>query len=430
MNPIIKTEGLNLYYDKGKPAETQALKDINIEIFAQEYVAFFGPSGCGKSTLLYCIAGIETPTSGKVIINGKDISKFNNFEMSEFHRQQIGMVFQAYNLIPTLNVADNVALPQVFAGEGKRERLKKAMELLDRFGIAPQANKLTQEMSGGQQQRVGIARSLINNPPILLADEPIGNLDTKSAQIVLDILYQLNEKDKRTIILVTHDPRNLTYAHRVFYMQDGKIIRTVDQRQSVEKLTPEAKKIPQLTATNPIQEIRTKQESAQKINTQLLCAYLSENYSLPDKLAFQNLFLSYISQEMNWVDFIDKLGRPKSQNGLGLSQFQISLLAKEIEDLFFEINLLKNRTENELKYMPLTMEIAELRRSLLRFFDGTMSILQIRRLEQAIEDYIRRSINRDIFEKVLTLPLTKGGIGVNLRIARRFGQKMEAIISK
>lgn len=429
MEPLIKTENLGVTYEPGQPSETQALKDVNIEIYPQEYVAFFGPSGCGKSTLLYCIAGIETPTSGKVFVNGHDILKFNNYEMSEFHRRQIGMVFQAYNLIPTLNVLDNVALPQVFEGTSRGQRSKKALELLERFGIAQHAEKLTQEMSGGQQQRVGIARSLVNNPPILLADEPIGNLDSKSAQIVLDILYELNEKDKRTIILVTHDPRNLAYAHRVFYMQDGKIIKIVDQKQSVQKLTPQAKKISTLEETDKAQEIKAAPFS-HKISGEAICQYILENYPVPDGLGFKNLFFSYLKQEINWVDFIDKLRRPRKERGLGLSDYHINLIAKEIEDFFFQINLLKGRSENELKYMPLSMEISELRRSLLRFYDGTFSILQIKRLEETIEGYLRQSIDKNILQKILTLPLTKAGIGVNLKAAQRFGKKMEIIAGR
>ena len=233
----IKTENVSVIYDQGRPSETNALTDVNITINQEDYVVIFGPSGCGKSTLLYTISGIEKPTRGKVLVLGKDITKFSPDESAKFHRSEIGMVFQAYNLIPTLTVLDNVALPQIFRGVSREKRRARARVLLQRFGILPQAEKLPTELSGGQQQRVGIARALINEQPVIFADEPVGNLDSKSAKIVLDILYDLNVKDKKTVILVTHDPSLLTFATHVIYMKDGTVVGekrfTNEQRENI-----------------------------------------------------------------------------------------------------------------------------------------------------------------------------------------------------
>lgn len=220
----IKTEGISVIYDQGKPNETKALTDVSITIYKEDFVVFFGPSGCGKSTMLYTVSGIEKPTTGKIFVFDKDITQFSSTESAKFHRTQIGMVFQAYNIIPTLTVIDNVALPQIFRGVSREKRLLRAKILLQRFEILEQANKLPSELSGGQQQRVGIARALINEQPIIFADEPVGNLDSKSAKIVLDILYDLNVKDKKTIILVTHDPSLLRYATHIIYMKDGFVV--------------------------------------------------------------------------------------------------------------------------------------------------------------------------------------------------------------
>lgn len=220
----IKTEHLGVTYDLGQPSETKALYDINIAIDKEDFAVVFGPSGCGKSTLLYAISGIEKPTSGKIWVLDKDITQFTSLEAAKFHRLQISMVFQAYNLIPTLSVLDNVALPQIFRGVSRKIKYLRAKILLERFGILPQANRLPMELSGGQQQRVGIARALINEQPVIFADEPVGNLDSKSAKIVLDILYDLNIKDKKTIILVTHDPTLLKYATHIIYMKDGIVV--------------------------------------------------------------------------------------------------------------------------------------------------------------------------------------------------------------
>ena len=225
--PIIKIEKMSIVYDPGKSNENWALKDISLEIYPEEYVIFFGPSGCGKSTLLYVIAGLEKPSQGKVIVNGKDLTSLSEKELIGFHRSSLGMVFQAYYLIPSLTARDNVVLPQVFMEKPPAERLEKTRILMERFGITDFQGRTPTKMSGGQQQRVAIARSLINDPPILLADEPVGNLDSKNAEIVIDLLAELNSKDKKTVLHVTHDPSYLGHAHRIFYMRDGKITRVV-----------------------------------------------------------------------------------------------------------------------------------------------------------------------------------------------------------
>ena len=183
MEPIVKFKNLSVVYNLGKSNETWALKDITGEIYPEEYIIFFGPSGCGKSTLLYTIAGLEFPTRGEVIVGNKNLKDLCQKELINFHRSTIGMIFQAYNVLPSLSVRDNVVLPQMFLGTNDRKaRRVIADELLTKLGILEQADKIPTEMSGGQQQRIGIARALINDQPIILADEPVGNLDSKSAR--------------------------------------------------------------------------------------------------------------------------------------------------------------------------------------------------------------------------------------------------------
>lgn len=223
--PNIEIKNLNVTYFAGKSNEVRALENINLEIFPQEYVIIFGPSGCGKSTLLYTIAGLEKATSGQVFVDGSDIGRFPKKSLVDYHRDTIGMIFQAFHLINSLNIIDNVCLPRVFKGEEIVVRRELSKKLLDRFDILPQAYKLPSELSGGQKQRVSIARSLINNPNIILADEPVGNLDSKSSYNVMSILKDLNEVDKKTIILVTHDPTHLQYGDKVVYMRDGKVVK-------------------------------------------------------------------------------------------------------------------------------------------------------------------------------------------------------------
>jgi putative ABC transport system ATP-binding protein len=222
--PIIKVENLSVIYNQGQSNEVRSLDTATTQIFPQEYVIIHGPSGCGKSTLLYAISGLQAPTSGAAFIDGKELAKMNKKEKVNLHRMTIGMVFQAFYLIPSLTIIDNVCLPKVFNGENLKERKEAGMKLLQRFGILEQAHKFPNQLSGGQKQRVAIARSLINNPNIILADEPVGNLDSESAQNVLEILKELNEVDKKTVILVTHSDEHLHYGDRIISMKDGKII--------------------------------------------------------------------------------------------------------------------------------------------------------------------------------------------------------------
>ncbi|HBI34353.1 MAG TPA: hypothetical protein DEA43_01625 [Candidatus Moranbacteria bacterium] len=222
IEPCIKVDQLRVIYNKGKSNEVRSLDGVSVEIYPEEYIIIYGPSGCGKSTLLYGISGLQAPTYGDVIVQGKNLAQMTKRETVEFHQTQVGMVFQAFYLIETLTVLDNVCLPKVFRGEGLKERREKAMELLRRFSISEQADKFPAQLSGGQKQRVSIARALVNNPEIILADEPVGNLDSESAQNVLDIFKEINEIDKKTLIMVTHNPEHLIYADRIIHMKDGK----------------------------------------------------------------------------------------------------------------------------------------------------------------------------------------------------------------
>ncbi|MDI6778500.1 MAG: ABC transporter ATP-binding protein [Patescibacteria group bacterium] len=237
--PHIKIKDLNVTYNPGKSNEVRVLRGINLDIYEREYLIIFGPSGCGKSTLLYSIAGLQKPTDGVIEMEGQDIKALTRLELAEFHRRKIGMIFQAFYLIDSLSLLDNVCLPKIFTEEEEAVREENGKKLLERFGILAQAEKYSSELSGGQKQRAAIARSLINDPEIILADEPVGNLDSTSAFNVMSILSDLNKTDKKTVILVTHDPAHLPYGDRVVHMKDGKIVK-------IEEILD--KKIPKLAS--------------------------------------------------------------------------------------------------------------------------------------------------------------------------------------
>jgi len=198
------------------------LKGISLSIFKNEYVALMGPSGSGKSTLMNIIGCLDTPTSGRYILNNQDVSKMPDDELAEVRNTEIGFVFQQFNLLPRLTAAENVALPLIYAGTGKKERMERAMEALKKVALEDRSHHKPNELSGGQIQRVAIARALVNNPAILLADEPTGNLDTKTSIEVMNIFSAIQAAGN-TVVLVTHEEDIASYAKRIVRLRDGLI---------------------------------------------------------------------------------------------------------------------------------------------------------------------------------------------------------------
>ena len=203
---------------------TKVLRDISLQVMQGEFVSIMGPSGSGKSTLLYILGGLDAPTSGNVLLNGTDISHFGDEKMSRVRRQKIGFVFQFYNLIPNLNVEENIMLPLLLDGKKMGAYKKQLSEILEVVGLTERRRHTPRELSGGQQQRVAIARALIGNPEILFADEPTGNLDSKTGAEIMYLLREINQATGQTIIMVTHSPEAAKSSSRVITVQDGVII--------------------------------------------------------------------------------------------------------------------------------------------------------------------------------------------------------------
>ena len=206
--------------------KVHALRGVDLDIFAGEMVSIVGPSGSGKSTLLGLIGGLDTPTGGKIAIDNVDITRMNEDQLTEIRNEKIGFIFQFFNLIPTLTALENVELPIQFARKPQFRPDKRAKELLELLGLGDRMRHRPSELSGGQQQRVAIARALANNPPILLADEPTGNLDTESGKIVLDALKQIQHESGTTVVIVTHDPNLAHFTDRTITLVDGEIVST------------------------------------------------------------------------------------------------------------------------------------------------------------------------------------------------------------
>ena len=219
---ILKVENLCKTYDTGG-IPVKALDNVNFTVNKGEFVAIVGASGSGKSTLLHILGGVDRPTSGHVYLNGKDVYKLNENNLAIFRRREVGLIYQFYNLLPILNVKENITLPVLL--DGKKPDIKYLNDLIHTLGLEDRVNHLPNELSGGQQQRVSIGRALMNHPALLLADEPTGNLDSKASREILELLKVSNEKYHQTIIMITHDENLAMHANRIISIEDGQIVR-------------------------------------------------------------------------------------------------------------------------------------------------------------------------------------------------------------
>ncbi|MFA6522926.1 MAG: ABC transporter ATP-binding protein [Candidatus Peribacteraceae bacterium] len=431
--PVITVSHLNVTYFPGTSYEVRALKDINLEIEPGEFIIFFGPSGCGKSTLLYSISGLERKISGDIIVKNQNLRTLSGKEREAFHQKTIGMIFQAYYLIPSLSVIQNVTLPQMALNVGIGEREEHGLKLLKQFGVFEQARKLPLELSGGQQQRVAICRSVMNDPDIILADEPVGNLDSKSSEEVMLLLRKLNDDLKKTVVLVTHDPSHIHHAHRVFYLRDGQVIR-------VQKNTEEERKqSPVITAA----------KSSLNINLDEWAKTLSpEALASPDALAELVRSQELLTEVLTGMTRRDIFAMAQIMQGMlagrrtggklrrllrdaGLDPVRSRKVLTEIQTFVREVRKLRKvgKKRGLVHFDPLFREAQEIRRFLqARQHVHIRDARHALSIEQLLYERLRRSIDRRGLRDALMKPLAKGGADMHGEEADRFVRALEELL--
>src|SRR6056297_1818163 len=327
--PLIICRDVDITYNKGKSNEFKALSGVNTDIYEGEYIILFGPSGCGKSTLMFAIQGSLPPGNGTMLIRGDDIYSYPEEERVYFQRYVMGIIFQQFNLIPSLTVLDNVALPMIFCDADKKKRERRAQSLLDRFGVGFVSHKIPAMLSGGQQQRVSVSRSMVNDPKILLADEPTGNLDSVSTQQVMDKIDEINTFDRRTIIMVSHNAAHLSYAHRVYYLKDGRLVREVinPQRKQIkpvkegETIVTELEQLARLFPYDSIDTLRVKS----------LTNYLTQDYTFDQLVRLERAIKYYITGRIDKRNFVNSLTKKYENGGVEIDRSVAQSMADRAE---------------------------------------------------------------------------------------------------
>jgi ABC-type lipoprotein export system ATPase subunit len=415
MDPIISTKNLDVVYNLGKKNEFKAINDLNLDIYPGEFIALFGPSGCGKSTVFYNILGILGPSSGEILVKGENPYAFSPAEMVNYQARTIGIIYQAFFLINSISVIDNVALPQTFLGIPWDKRKIRAQMLLDRFGIGNKADNYPMLMSGGQLQRASVARSMMNNPDILLADEPTGNLDSHSSDQVMRVLDEINKKDKKTVIMITHNASQLVWCHRVFYMKDGSLLRTVpnpDKKQVVkfDRQKVLVTEIELLSKMFPYFE-------PEDLKVKSLVNYLTQDLDFLqiDRLekAVKQMILRLISTE----NFYEILCAPLiSDTGVGLPKVRARFLADKVGKMLKEsedVRRYRRRMNEGVFFDREEKLINELLYYIVEEVDIKINRDQKAVLKQAVRDRVSGLMRKEDLEEVLKKSISRGGVGLD-----------------
>jgi len=429
--PLIVCRDLSIIYNKGKSNEYKALTGVNTDIYEGEYIILFGPSGCGKSTLMYSIQGSLPPGEGTLLIRGDDVYSYPPAERVYFQRHVMGIIFQQFNLIPSLSVLDNVALPMIFCNADKATRNRRAQSLLDRFGVGHVSHKIPAMLSGGQQQRVSVARSMVNDPKILLADEPTGNLDSISTQQVMDKIDEINTFDRRTIIMVSHNAAHLSYAHRVYYLRDGRIVREVvnPQRKQIkpvkegETIVTELEQLARLFPYDSIDTLRVKS----------MVNYLTQDYSFSQLTRLEKAIGKFIKGKIDRDHLIKALMLPYDRGGVEIDEKTARSMARKMELIVEQSDDIRRyrAKKNNAGIFFGQHELAErMRTNLLHMYNLKLSKEQDTHLVELIADRVTGVVDEVELNQRLMAPLSQRGLNLDESEADELTRYFEKLIAQ
>ncbi len=429
--PLIVCRDLSIIYNKGKSNEFKALTNVNTDIYEGEYIILFGASGSGKSTLMYAIQGSLPPGDGTLLIRGDDIYSYPPDERVYFQRYVMGIIFQSFNLIGSLSVLDNVALPMIFCDADRTTRERRAQSLLDRFGVGHVSHKIPAMLSGGQQQRVSVARSMVNDPKILLADEPTGNLDSVSTQQVMDKIDEINTFDRRTIIMVSHNAAHLSYAHRVYYLKDGLIVREVvnPQRKQIkpvregETIVTELEQLARLYPYDSVDTLRVKS----------MVNFLTQEYTYRQLIRLEHAIALFIKGKIDKDHFIRSLVLPYERGGVEVSEKDAREMAHKTERLIMQsddIRRFRAKKENDNIFFSQHHLAERLRTHLLGAFHIKLSKEQDAHLVESIADRVTGVIEEEQMNERLMQGVRSGGLGLSEAEADELTRYFEKIIAQ
>ncbi|MEK7638665.1 MAG: ABC transporter ATP-binding protein [Patescibacteria group bacterium] len=429
--PLIVCRDLSIIYNKGKSNEFKALTGVNTDIFEGEYIILFGASGSGKSTLMYSIQGSLPPGEGTLLIRGDDIYSYPPAERVYFQRFVMGIIFQSFNLIQSLSVLDNVALPMIFCDVDKTTRERRAQMLLDRFGVGHVSHKIPAMLSGGQQQRVSVARSMVNDPKILLADEPTGNLDSVSTQQVMDKIDEINTFDRRTIIMVSHNAAHLSYAHRVYYLKDGLIVREVvnPQRKQIkpvqegETIVTELEQLARLYPYDSVDTLRVKS----------LVNYLTQDYTFDQLIRLERASGMFIKGKIDRDAYIKSLVLPLEKGGVEVPEAEarkMATIAGRMMENALDIKRFRARKDNDGIFFSQHKLSERLREHLIQQHRVKLNKEQDENLTELIADRVTGVIEDEEFNERLMKGVRAGGLGLDEKEADDITRYFEKVIAQ
>lgn len=429
--PLIVCRNLDITYNRGKSNEFKALANVSTDIYEGEYIILFGTSGSGKSTLMYAMQGSLPPSGGTMLIGGDDIYSYPPGERVYFQRHVMGIIFQSFNLIGSLSVLDNVALPQIFANMDKPTRERRAQMLLDRFGVGHVSHKIPSMLSGGQQQRVSVARSMVNDPRILLADEPTGNLDSVSTQQVMDKIDEINTFDKRTIIMVSHNAAHLQYAHRVYYLKDGLVVREVvnPQRKQIktvhegETIVTELEQLARLFPYDSVDMLRVRS----------MVNFLTQGLTFDQLVRLEHAIMQLMKGMINKKQFISVLSRSYEEGGVNLPRAQAERMAVQSAKMIEQaddIRRFRSHNKSDAAFFEQHKFADRIKEYLVHGHGIKLGEKGEERVAELIADRVTGVSDGNEFHALLESKERRRGLGLSEPIADEVSRYLEKLIAQ